>query len=163
MTCPLIDEESRLFSEKRGLHRMFSLGTKWRPHVRRKIKNGYGVLLESMTAVMTWLPLENHSQTEAAVTDKGKCLTFFLFGKLSKPIMMGDGNRRGAAEYVQSYSSSKGGWTTLHHTFYLDNRCDAAVVERKTHAKISWERVFFVTQENEEFSALSDKNAKKKS
>ena len=52
--------------------------------------------------------------------------------------------------------------TTLHHTFYLDNRCDAAVVERKTHAKISWERVFFVTQENEEFSALSDKNAKKK-
>ena len=27
MTCPLIDEESRLFSEKRGLDRMFSLGT----------------------------------------------------------------------------------------------------------------------------------------
>ena len=28
MTCPLIDEESRLFSEKRGLHhRMFSLET----------------------------------------------------------------------------------------------------------------------------------------
>ena len=33
---------------------------------------------------------------------QGKMLDFFLFGKLSKPIMMGDGNRRG--EYVQSYS-----------------------------------------------------------
>ena len=110
MTCPLIDEESRLFSEKRGLHRMFSLGTRVKTTREEKDQKWLRCVTRIHDSSHDMTTTRKPYQTEAAtVTDKGKCLTFFLFGKLSKPIMMGDGNRRGAAEYVQSYSSSKGG------------------------------------------------------
>ena len=126
MTCPFVNWWGKLlFSQKRGLHRMFSLGTRlsgrWRPHVSWKIKNGYGVLfrLGSMTAVMTWLP------ELLSPTGKENAWLFFLFGKLSKPIMMGD---RARGEYVQCYYGPVAAAKVVERPFithFIWTMCDA--------------------------------------
>ena len=64
--------------------------------------------------------------TRAAVTHReGKCLTFFLFGKLSKPIMMGD---RARGEYVQCYYGPVAAAKVVERPFithFIWTMCDA--------------------------------------
>ena len=56
---------------------------------------------------------------------QGKCLTFFLFGKLSKPIMMGD---RARGEYVQCYYGPVAAAKVVERPFithFIWTMCDA--------------------------------------
>ena len=67
--------------------------------------------------------------------------------------MMGDGNRRGA-EYVQSYSRRREAKVVerpfITHFIWT---IDVMLQWRKTRKDLLGEKLFFVTLENEEFSA----------